>query len=166
MSMKSATNSPAYGSTGSAKTTGGKAINPQTLLRKLQALASADPVVSAWLSHGVTRYRSGERLDVALGLTGAAAVNARNQALLDAAADLDEPGLSRWALAGRLEDSIKHFETLVLPRIRRGAQIPLSPLQGSLMAALSSGASMLRSRRRLFDLLTDCPGAVSSSDGK
>lgn len=115
------------------------------------------PETLAWLREGLRRYLQGEAdLEVALRLTGAARIAARNRALLQATKILDDGrGLTPWKLAGDLEMAITRFESDVLPRVRRGDLGGLSPLNRSLHTAFQSGARTLRSRRRLYEILVD-----------
>ena len=78
----------------------------------------------------------------------------RHGAILRAADLLDPHGEdSRWALAGRLEAAIKRFDRETLPAIRRGLNRDLTPLEIELQTAFGAGAVMIKTRRRLHDLL-------------
>jgi hypothetical protein len=147
--------SAAVESLGEPLSTGRSAEPPNAvlLLRRLEKMAEPDLELSAWLGQGLDRWRSGEPLDHALGLAGADAIRARNAALVLAAGHFDESDLSTWELAGRLEAAIRRFESIVLPRIRRGEAVSLDPAQQAILSALEAGAGMIRSRRRLWDLL-------------
>lgn len=73
-------------------------------------LAAADPEDRQWLEQALARWRDGEPLEHALGLSGPRAVKQRNAALRRAADLLDLAGeLSPWARAGRLEKAIRYF---------------------------------------------------------
>lgn len=111
--------------------------------------------VVRWLQPGLRRYLQGEApLEVALRLTGAARIAARNRALIEAARVLDGGrGLSAWDLAKTLSASIRRFESVHLPRLRAGLEIEPTPLNLALARAFDSGARPLGSRRRLYDLL-------------
>lgn len=115
-----------------------------------------EPGLAAWLTGAQERWQAGEKLNVALGLSLADAVRARNAAL-NCAADTvraELPEASDWTVAGRLEKEIDRFETNVLPRLRKGfSPERLSPVAGQIHQAFASGARMLRCRRKLFDLI-------------
>lgn len=126
-------------------------------------LASGDsdmptPCAVAWLRAGMRRYLRGEAstLEVALRLTGANRVAARNAALLKAARMIEDGDyMSTWSLAGKLHDAVTRFETVIAPRLYRNPETPLCPIDQAIQAARQSGARPLQSRRRLFDLLTN-----------
>jgi len=120
----------------------------------LRELAKANPKLSQWLEDGIQRWRGGEQLDRALALAGAGAKIERNRALLRAARLLDpENEYSTWYLAGLLEFSIKRFESLIQPQIEAGTKKNLSPVDLAIHQAFLSGTEMIRSQRKLFDLL-------------
>jgi len=123
-------------------------------LALLRELAKANPKLSQWLEDGIQRWRGGEQLDRALALAGAGAKIERNRALLRAARLLDpENEYSTWYLAGLLEFSIKRFESLIQPQIEAGTKKNLSPVDLAIHQAFLSGTEMIRSQRKLFDLL-------------
>ena len=78
----------------------------------------------------------------------------RNAALVEAVAALDPDGeLSPWDAAEVLRKAIRRYEVIVLPRIRSGADMDLPPSDQALQKAFASGARVMRSRRRLYELL-------------
>ena len=117
--------------------------------------APLPPQARAWLRSGLALYlHKGEALESALRLGTYARTLARNRALIDAAQCLD-PDAAPWDQAETLRLAILRFETRVLPRLRAGADRDLSPHEQALFRAFDAGAPrMLRSRRRLWDLLT------------
>ena len=133
--------------------------DPLTCLHEaLDAVANGHPLppaAAAWLRSGLSRYiRQGEPLEAALRLGVASRTIARNRALIEAAQCLD-PDAAPWDQAETLRLAILRFETRVLPRLRAGADRDLSPHEECLLRAFGAGAPrMLRSRRRLWDLLT------------
>jgi hypothetical protein len=108
-----------------------------------------------WLRAGFVRYLRGETsLEVALRLTGMARKANRNRALIQAASILDNGrNQSPWELAGNLSDAIARFDTVIRPRLNRGAEIELSPVDAAIEKAYRSGARMTRNRRHLLRLL-------------
>ena len=130
----------------------------QCLHEALDAAANGHalpPAAAAWLRSGLTRYlHKGEALESALRLGVASRTIARNRALVEAAQCLD-PDAAPWDQAETLRLAIVRFEQRVLPRLRAGADRDLSPHEQALLRAFDAGAPrMLRSRRRLWDLLT------------
>lgn len=95
-------------------------------------------------------------LELALKLTGGCRIAARNRALLRAASVLDAGrALSAWELAGELSDRLTRFQSGALVLIRRGTTMHLEQVDDALLEAFQTGAKPLRSRRRLFELLTN-----------
>lgn len=134
---------------------------PPDSLRLAHAIAAGTgddlpPGALEWLRAGLARYLAGNApLDVALSLTGGRRLAARNRALRDAAAALDpDLTLSDWELSGRLECAIRRFESVALAQINRGQLVVLSTPDEFLLAAFQSGARPMRSRRRLYELLS------------
>lgn len=85
---------------------------------------------------------------------GADPLRERNRALVDAVEALDPEGrLSAWDAAELLSRAVRRFETCVLPRIQAGAVLNLPPSDEALQKAFASGARVMRSRRRLYELL-------------
>jgi hypothetical protein len=127
----------------------------------MAATASGAPVppeAAAWLRFGLHRYlHQGEPLETALRLGTTTRLIARNRALCDAAQALDPDGaLGAWDLAEQLRAAIIRFESRILPRLQSGTAREISPHEACLLRAFQAGAPrMLRSRRRLWDLLTD-----------
>jgi len=122
-----------------------------------EAGSELPPGAGEWLRAGLRRFLRGDSpsLEVALSLTGGSRIAARNRALRDAAAALDpEPRLSAWELSGRLECAIRRFESVALVQINRGQPVVLSTPDEFLLAAFQSGARPMRSRRRLYELLS------------
>ncbi len=124
-------------------------------LQQLRELARDVPEVSQWLEDGLQRWKeNGEPLDRALALAGARAKIERNRALIQAARLLDpEQQHTAWKLAGLLEFSIRRFESLVWPRDKVSGKTQLSPIDHALYQAFISGAEMIRTQRKLFDLI-------------
>lgn len=116
------------------------------------------PEMMRWLRDGMHRFLAGENLAVSLRLTGACRKKARNEALLRAAAILDDGrGLSPWELSRQLAVAQVRFESAVWPRYRAGEAADLSGLNSALRDAFATGAKPLE-QRRLYDLLaTDKP---------
>lgn len=134
----------------------GDALLPRVLLTRVERLVAeaGDPQTARWFSRGLALWRGGEPLESSLGLSGPMAVRTRNELLREAARHLDDCETSSiWSAAGRLADRIARFEARVLPRIRAGLPAQLDRTDQSIMGALMSGSAMLRSRRRLYDVL-------------
>lgn len=108
-----------------------------------------------WLRAGLVRYLRGEAsLEVALQLTGVARKANRNRALIRAASILDNGrNLSAWELSKLLDAAIRRFDKVIRPRLNRGAEVELSPVDAAIEAAYRSGACMTRSGRQLLRLL-------------
>lgn len=116
-------------------------------LANLAAQGEFSPEVRQWLRLGLAAYLAGDSLEQALGLTGGSRVQARNGRLVAAAKIIDAGrGLTNWRLAGELRAAI-------LRRLHRGSSGDTA-VDLVLQAAEATGARPLRSRRRLFDLLT------------
>ncbi len=128
-------------------------------LDSLRELAAEhDGELSAWLEAGIERWREGESLDRALGVCGTDAVRERDLAIRRAAAIANPDGLRKpHTLAGDLEMEIRRFEGVKWKRCRHMRDPNLSPFDRALFDALracdQSGISMLRSQRRLYDLI-------------
>jgi hypothetical protein len=97
----------------------------------------------AALLTALKQYRRGEPFHLA----GTERIRRRDAALRRAAECL--PG-TPWEVAGKLESAVARFESRVLPR-HRDTRPP--GIDGHLWDAWQSGARMLRSRRRLYDLI-------------
>lgn len=134
--------------------------------RMAREIAEGDNEVSPeavrWLREGLRRFLAGDDLAVALRLTGACRKKARNEALLRAAAILDDGrGLSPWELSRQLALAQARFESAVWPRYRAGEAADLSALNSALRDAFVTRAKPLREQRRLYDLFaTDKPGLI------
>jgi hypothetical protein len=128
---------------------------PLFLAERLADGGSLDDEALDWLAQGLRRFLAGDApLDVCLRLTASNRMATRNRALLRAAGILDAGrNLPAWELAGHLAHEVNRFETAIWPRIQQGTQGPLSPLQSALRDAFATGAKVLTSRRRLYDLL-------------
>lgn len=112
------------------------------------------PEAVRWLREGMRRFLAGGDLAVALRLTGACRKKARNEALLRAAAILDDGrGLSPWKLSRQLAQAQDRFESVVWPRCRAGKTTELSALDSTFRDAFATGAKPLRAADRLYDLL-------------
>lgn len=125
--------------------------------RLAREIAEGDNEVSPdavrWLREGIRRFLAGDDLADALRLTNAHRVKARNEALLRAAAILDDGrGLAPWELARLLESALARFETAFQPRCKQIKSAGMSPLNAALRDAFT-GARPLRGQRRLYDLL-------------
>ena len=89
-----------------------------------------------------------------LGLTLPQRIRARNDALLQAAQELVTDGSTTWKNAQQLAQAVKRFELALLPALRAGQDLPLSPHESALWRAYQvSGARPLRSSRKLYSLL-------------
>lgn len=91
------------------------------------------------------------RMLLARVLRGADPIRARNAALVEAADALCTDCLPSQK-AAMLEAAIARFERK-LPSIALGRSGELSPHEKALQAAFEAGARMLKSKRRLFDIL-------------
>ena len=125
--------------------------------RLAREIAEGDNEVSpeavCWLREGIRCFLTGNDLADALRLTTAHRIKARSEALLRAAAILDDGrGLSPWELARLLEAALARFETAFQPRCKQVKSAGLSPLNVALCGAFT-GARQLRGQRRLYDLL-------------
>lgn len=126
-----------------------------TLATQIAAGGDLPPGALAWLRDGFRHFLRGDApLEAALQLTGASKIAARNRALLRAAELLDDGGgRSPWELSALLHGAIHRFETVMVGRLRLNDDLMLSPINAAIDAARHTGAKMLRSRRRLYDLL-------------
>ncbi len=117
------------------------------------------PEAVRWLREGMRRFLAGDDLAVSLRLTGSCRKRARNEALLRAAAILDDGrGLPPWGLSHQLAAAQARFESAVWPRCKADEAAELSALNSALRDAFATGAKPLRDPRRLYDLLaTDKP---------
>lgn len=109
----------------------------------------------AWLHAGLRKWtKDGGSLEAALGLTPAARVRRRDNALRTAA-DLLAAGrdLSAWDAAGVLALKLKRFCAVKLPLHRRGLAGELDEIERHLLASCESGARPVTSRRHLFRIL-------------
>jgi len=89
-----------------------------------------------------------------LGLSLAQRIRARNDALMQAAQELVTDGATTWQAAQRLAQAVRRFEQALLPALRAGQGLPLSPHESALWRAYQvSGARPLRSPRKLYSLL-------------
>jgi len=89
-----------------------------------------------------------------LGLTLPQRIRARNDALMQAAQELVTDGSTTWKNAQQLAQAVKRFELALLPALRAGQDLPLSPHESALWRAYQvSGARPLRSSRKLYSLL-------------
>lgn len=129
--------------------------NNRAMLVRLMDLAQADPEVSRWLAGAVRECQEGGNLAAALGLDGAHAIRDRDYWLCQAARLLAGPNRSDWAIAGDLLAAIRRFERNTLPKLRRGHSVELSELETELSKAFNSGARMLRSQKRIREVIAD-----------
>ncbi|UOB06532.1 hypothetical protein [[Acidovorax] ebreus] len=89
-----------------------------------------------------------------LGLSLPQRIRLRNAALLQAAQELVTDGDTTWQAAQRLARAVRRFELALLPALRRGQVLPLTPHESSLWRAYQvSGTRHLRSPRKLYSLL-------------
>ena len=89
-----------------------------------------------------------------LGLSLPQRIRLRNDALMQAAQELVTDGATTWQNAQQLAQAVKRFELAVLPALRAGQDLPLSPHESALWRAYQvSGARPLRSPRKLYSLL-------------
>jgi hypothetical protein len=91
------------------------------------------------------RYRCGIPFEQAAGRSGPLALRLRNQALLAAAALLDDGRKGRWQLAGELQTAVRRFESAARPTGR------LAEFIGR--ARRANGGALPRSKRFYNDLL-------------
>lgn len=89
-----------------------------------------------------------------LGLTRHQRVRLRNAALVEAARILSPGSCSTWHTANLLEQAMRRFERALLPALRAGRSLALTPPEAALWRAYQlCGTRMLRARRKLYDLL-------------
>ena len=73
---------------------------------------------------------------------------------MQAAQELVTDGATTWQAAQRLAQAVRRFEQALLPALRAGQGLPLSPHESALWRAYQvSGARPLRSPRKLYSLL-------------
>lgn len=120
------------------------------------------PEATRWLREGMRRFLAGEKLTVSLHLTGTDQKRERNDALLRAAAILDDGrDLTPWQLSRQLAQAQERFESVVWPRCRAGKAVELSALNSAFRDAFATGAKPLRAAERLYDLIaTDKPDLI------
>ncbi len=117
------------------------------LMRRLLTLVSvSDPELLAWLRGGLDKYRGGEELGRALGISGPTAIEARNEAIRSAVRLTDpDGGMSDWGkarlLAQYLDGSLS----------ARGNQQLKEALR--VVGKESKYSQGLRSVRRIYDVL-------------
>ena len=89
-----------------------------------------------------------------LGLTLPQRIRARNDALMQAAQELVTDGSTTWKNAQQLAQAVKRFELALLPALRAGQDLPLSPHESELWRAYQvSGARPLRNASKLYAML-------------
>ena len=89
-----------------------------------------------------------------LGLTLPQRIRARNDALMQAAQELVTDGSTTWKNAQQLAQAVKRFELALLPALRAGQDLPLSPHESALWRAYQvSGARPLRNASKLYAML-------------
>ena len=89
-----------------------------------------------------------------LGLSLPQRIRLRNDALMQAARVLSTDGCTNWKAAERLAQAVRRFERALLPALRAGQDLPLTPHEASIWLAFQvRGARMLRSPRKLYSLL-------------
>ncbi len=89
-----------------------------------------------------------------LGLSLAHRVRVRNDALLQAARILSTDGCTTWTAAQRLAQAVRRFERALLPALKAGQDIPLSPHESALWQAYQvRGTRPLRDPSKLYSLL-------------
>lgn len=86
-------------------------------------------------------------------LDRASCTKARNAELIQAANILGADGCGPWPTAVRLAGYVKRFRASVLPRLRPGSLIQLSPVEACLYRAFLTGERMPSSARYLHELL-------------
>jgi len=126
---------------------------PAELLAELERNLHRLPgPVGAWLAAGIKRYRHDVPLEKALGLTGPGARRHRDEALRRAA-QLIAPGERRWQQAEILRRALRYTGG----RSRRYSTPPdtLTGYRLELWRAMSFGLAIPRSRRGLYDILTE-----------
>lgn len=130
--------------------------SPTLLAARLAAGEAPDTATVRWLCRGFQNfYRGCGPLDVCLQLTAGNRISARNAALALAAQIIDAGrGLSAWHLAELVRQAADRFESLTLPRLRRGVAGTLTPLDSALRDAFAAGAAPLRSRQRIYDVIS------------
>jgi hypothetical protein len=127
-------------------------VSTARLDRLFTLTADHDAELHAWIVDGVRDWRGGLSLDVALGLAGGRARRYRDQALRRAAEIImarDDVGV--WEAAGRLAKQIRHFERCVQPRMTE--EKVLDPLHQAIADALHAGCAVVRSPRRLWEII-------------
>lgn len=126
-----------------------------TTLADRAARGQFDGDVLEWIAAGMAAWKRGESIEAALKLDRARRIREHNAALRDAAAVIRQqiPGLSTWAVAGRLAKAIRHFETRIAPMLQVDHSRELSALDDAIHAAISTGHRGPRTQRKLFDLL-------------
>ena len=129
-------------------------MSPPDVLELAQRAASGnlDPEVQAWLVSGMRRHLAGAGLENALGLSRAGRVRARNRALQQAAALLDN-GAGPWRVALMLEAAIRRHETRIQPLLTRNPTRSLSPLDAALQRAFATGVRVPRTARNLLEIV-------------
>lgn len=119
-------------------------------------IAACDEIRRAGEDLGLDAAVVGELVErvAAVRLGSGHAVRRRNRALKEAAELLRTDGTrSTWELAGHLEGAIAYFEETAWPRVRDQAAPDLTPLQTALFRVFSSGARVIRTQRRLVEIL-------------
>ena len=89
-----------------------------------------------------------------LGLSLSQRIRLRNDALALAAQELATDDATTWQLAQRLAHAVRRFERVLLPALRVGQHLPLTPHESALWRAYQvSGLRTLSSPRKLYSLL-------------
>lgn len=119
------------------------------------AAGIVDHEVIAWITNGLAAYQRGNDLTIALGLDRANRIREHNAAIREAAAMIREqfPQLSDWKVAGKLAETIRHFERRILPMLAIDPDRTLSAIEITLRRALATNHRGPRTQRKLFDLL-------------
>lgn len=121
----------------------------------LQRAASGENVtLPQYLARKLLSAANDGEIAAALGLALAQRVRLRNAALVDAARVLATDGCSTWQAADRLAHAVRRFERALLPALRAGQVLPLTPHESALWRAYQvRGARMLKSPRKLYSML-------------
>ena len=81
-------------------------------------------------------------------------IRARNEALVEAARILSTDGCATWQAAQRLALAVRRFERAMLPALRAGQALALTPHEAALWRAYQArGSRSMRSARKLYELL-------------
>lgn len=125
------------------------------LLSSILLAAAGEPVaLNQAVARALLNAVSDAEIANAIGLSRRQRVSARDSALVEAARVLSTDGCCTWQAARRLGDAVRRFERALLPALRNGQNLDLTPHEAALWRAYQVlGARMLRSPRKLYSLL-------------